>query len=224
MRISATTLESFRLFEQPELEWMTEDELIATIRGEFTPNRKVLIGQAFGAILERPERYRVPGGYRVVTRDPSKLDGFGDVIEFGDEVMAEPLALIDRDFTVFEAKAIATYGPHDVVSKADQLYGCQLIETKATLGSFDFAKYADSCQWRFMVEAFQPALVTYRIFCLHESEANGVISLKSIESFNLYPYRGLHEDCASLVGRFVDYVRAKGLNVVLEQRQAEAAA
>lgn len=223
MRISATTLESFRLFMDPEQEWMTEDAMHATIRGDFTPNRKVLIGQAFGAVLEHPERYRVPGGFRVVTRDPSKLDGIGDAIEFGDEVMAEPLALIDREFTVFEAKAIARYGPHDVVSKADQLYGCQLIETKATLGSFDFGKYADSCQWRFMVEAFQPALVTYRIFCLSESEANGVISLKSIESFNLYPYRGLHDDCAALVARFVEYVRAKGLDGLLEQRQQEAA-
>lgn len=216
MRISTTTLESFRLFEQPDTDWMTEAELMATIRGQFTGNRKVHIGQAFGRVLEHPDRYRVPGGYRVPIR------GTEEFIELGDEVMSAPLALIVPG-SVFEAKGVRRYGAHDVVAKADQMTGARIIETKATLGTFDFHKYADGCQWRFMADIFQPRAITYHVFVLDEDEANGVIRLKATESFNLFPYPELHQDCRDLVSRFVEYVRWRGLDVVLEQRQAEAA-
>lgn len=213
MRISATQLESFRLFMQPDQEWMSEDDLAATLRGEFVPNHKVSLGSAFGLVLEDPDRYRVADGYYV------RVNGEG--FAFGDDVMAEPLALVDRR-GVFEAKAVKSYGPHDVASKADHLLGGALSEFKTTLSTFDFDKYAESCQWRYMVDAFQPKTVTYRVFCLSEG-SNGVIGLRSIESFNLYPYPGLHDDCARLVRQFTGYVTAKGLDGVLAQRQRDAA-
>lgn len=217
MRISTTTLESFRLFMNPEQDWMPEEDLLATIRGEFTGNHKVWLGQAFGAVLESPDRYRVRGGYRITTR------GGEETFAFSDDVMGPALALIDREHTVFEAKATKRYGPHDVVAKADQLVGAHLIETKATLGYFDFDKYAESYQWRFMVDIFEPSKVTYHIFCLDESEANGVISLRGIETFHLFPYAECREDCQRLVSLFEEYVEAKGLTGVLDARQREAA-
>lgn len=211
MRISATQLESFRLFMSPNQEWMTEADLAATIRGEFVPNHKVNLGTAFGRVLESPELYAVDGGYRVKA---------GEWFEFGADVMEPCLALIDRR-GVFEAKAVASYGPHDVASKADHILGAHLSEFKTTLSTFDFDKYAQSVQWRYMADAFQPARITYRVFCLSEA-TNGVIELRSIESFNLYPYAGLHEDCAGLVREFCDYVTAKGLDGYLRARQAAA--
>lgn len=206
MRISTTTIESFRLFMQPDQDWMAEQDLIDTICGKWTPNRKVLIGSAFGKILEHPERYRVSGGYRC-----------GD-FAFGSDVMEPALALIDRPRTVFEAKGIGRYGTHDVVAKADQMVGSRLIETKTTLSSFDFDKYATSCQWRFMLDIFQPSLCTYHVFCLYE-DATEVIELKGIETFTLYPYPALHQDCAALVREFESYVDAKGLTGLLDERQ-----
>jgi len=217
MRISATTLESFRLFMQPDNDWMTEAELAATIRGEFVGNHRVWLGQCFGAVLEEPERYRVPGGYRITSRDA------GEAFEFGDDVMAPALALIDRPCTVFEAKAVGRYSGHDVVCKADQLVGAHLIETKTTLSSFDFDKYAYGCQWRFMLDIFGASCCTYHVFCLDESEQNGVISLRGIETFTLYPYPALHQDCRNIVAQFEAYVDANGLRGVLDQRQQEAA-
>jgi len=219
MRISTTTLESFRLFMQPEQDWMSEDELVATIRGQFVPTHNVLVGQAFGSVLEQPERYRVRGGYLV----PPSRGRDGHAIALGDDVMGPMLALIDRERTVFEAKAVKAYGAHDVVAKADQMVGARLIETKATFSSFDFDKYAASCQWRFMADIFQPLSVTYHVACLAESEATGVLSLRGIETFTLYPYAALHQDCEGLVRSFVDYVTCKGLADVLEQRQRDAA-
>lgn len=216
MRISTTTLESFRLWMEPETDWLPESELLATIRGEFVPNHKVLLGQAFGSILEDPDRYRVSGGYRVVPR------GGNETIELSDDVMGPVLALIDRPNTVFEAKGVGVYAGHDVVAKADQMVGSSLIETKATLSTFNFDKYAQGCQWRFMADIFQVPRVTYHVACLFESEQNGVIELRSIETFHLYPYAGMRTDLEQLVRDFEDYVDMRELRSVLDARQLAA--
>lgn len=207
MRISTTTIESFRLFQTED--WMPESELLATVRGEFVPTPAVKLGQAWDRVLEQPERFKVEGGYSC-----------GDYA-FDDETMAPALALVDRR-GVCQPKAVKTYGPHDVVAKADHLLGAHLGEFKATCGYFDFDKYAKSCQWRFELDIFEAAAITYHIFLLDDHE-NGVVTLRGIESFTLYPYAGLHDDCAALVREFADYVQAKGLTEVLDRRQREAA-
>lgn len=209
MRISTTQLESFRLWSDPDQEWMTEDALVATIRGEFHTNPAIELGLAYGQVLEDPDRYVVPGGYR--------CRGYSF-----DGASVEPaLALIDRR-GVFEAKAVKRYGAHDVVAKADHLLGAHLSEFKTTTSTFSFDKYEASYQWRFMVDIFQPAQVTYHVFLL-DDHGNGVAELRGIETFNLYPYARLHQDCCELLGQFVDYVTAKGLDAVLTARQQAAA-
>lgn len=209
MRISTTTLESFRLFMQPDQDWMTEQSLIDSIRGVYAPNKAVLLGTAFGKVLEDPDRFQVPGGYV-----------YGEY-SFGEDVMAPALALMDRR-GVFEAKAVKSYAAVDVVAKADQLVGSRLIEHKTTSSTFSFDKYAESYQWRFMADIFEPSSITYHVFIL-DDHGNGVAEIKSIESFNLYPYPGLHQDCCDLLGRFVAYVRSKGLDGLLRDRQVAAA-
>lgn len=214
LRISTTTIESFRLFMEPEQEWMSEDELIASIRGQFVPNHKVLLGQAFGRVLEKPEAYRVPHGYRITTR------GGEETFEFSDDVMGPCLAVFDRR-GAFEQKATRMYDGHTVVAKADQLLGARVVENKCTLSTFDFDKYAKGCQWRFYADIFVPRVVTYNVFCLSEA-ANGVIELKGIETFNLFPYPELHQDCVELVRRFVEYVKARKLEGCLKPREVAA--
>jgi hypothetical protein len=209
VRISTTTLESFRLFMQPDQDWMSEQELIDSINGVFIPTPAVSLGLAFGKVLETPERFQVPGGYA--------CNGFS----FDDLTMEAPLALMDRR-GVYEAKAVKRYGLCDVVAKADQIVGAHLKEHKTTCSTFNFEKYADSCQWRFMVDIFEPLKVTYHVFLL-DDHGNGVVELRGIETFNLYPYANLHQDCCELLGRFVDYVTAKGLDGMLRERQKAAA-
>ena len=213
MRISATQLESFRLFMDPANDWFNEQDLVDSITGVFRPNHKINLGSAFGQVLEDPDRFLVPGGFRVRV--------YGETFEFAREVIDPCLALIDRR-GVFEAKAVKAYGPHDVASKADHILGADLSEFKTTLSGFDADKYIESYQWRFMADAFQPRRITYYVFCLYECEANGVIELRSVERLPLYPYPQLHADCADMVREFVDYVTRKGLADVLNARQAAA--
>jgi hypothetical protein len=195
---------------QPDQEWMTEQALIDTISGKFVPTPAVLLGSAFGKVLEDPDRYLVPGGYR--------CNGFAFDLKDVDPA----LALIDRR-GVFEAKGVKSYGPIDVVAKADHLFGAHLSEFKTTGSTFDFDKYADSCQWRFMADIFEPSIITYHVFEL-DDHGNGVAELKVAHSFDLFPYAGLHQDCCQLLERFVGYVTAKGLDGLLRDRQAAAEA
>jgi hypothetical protein len=209
VRISTTTLESFRLFMQPDQEWMSEQALLDSISGAFTPTEAVRLGLAFGKVLETPEHFQVNGGY--------VCNGYS----FDASVMAEPLALMDRR-GVYEAKGVKRYGECDVVAKADQIVGTHLKEHKTTCGTFDFDKYAASCQWRFMADIFGASRITYHVFVL-DDHGNGVVTVKSTESFDLYPYAELHDDCSALVKDFAAYVTAKGLDALLRQRQREAA-
>lgn len=213
MRISATQLESYRLWRASEQEWMSEEELIAGIKGEFKGNHNVSLGTAFGKVLEDPDRYLAVGGFRIRVNH--------EVFEFGRDVIEPCLEKIDRR-GVFEAKALKTYADCDVVAKADHILGAHLSEFKTTLSTFDVGKYLDSCQWRFMADIFEPKVITYLVFCLSEAK-NGVISLRGIESFNVFPYPALHQDCCELLNEFKAYVTARGLDGFLRDRQTAAA-
>jgi hypothetical protein len=172
----------------------------------------MLLGQAFGRVLEAPDRHAVKNGYVVAIN--------GETFQFDNRVMERPLSLVDR-CGVFEAKAVKRYGPHEVASKADYLSGNRLSEFKTTLGTFDFDKYANSYQWRYMVDAFKPARVTYHVFLLNEA-FNGVIELRDIDSFDLFPYAEAGQDCAWLVDACAEFATKRGIAEVLNRRQAEA--
>lgn len=218
LRISATTLESFRLYMDPAIEWMTEDDLLATIRGEFVPTHDVSRGLAFGLVLAKPDAYRVAGGYQVRVNH--------EVFTFDSVTMHGPLAALDHRRGCFELKAEKRYSVGVealVVSKADYIIGAHLREFKTTDSAPNFDKYERSVQWRLMADAFEPELVTYDVFQLDDHE-NGVVELRDTFSFNLYPYPALHDDCRRIVGEFCDYVRLKGLEGLLERRQQKAEA
>jgi hypothetical protein len=229
VRISTTTIESYRLWRQPDQEWMSEADLLASIRREFTPNRQVLLGLAFGRVLEEPDLYRMSGGYGGVFVSKPYDDGSPGLefvrppaggkhpeFFFSLDTMAPAFDHVDRR-GVFEAKAQKDYGDCQVVAKADHLLGSHLSEFKTTVNSFDPDKYALSCQWRFMADIFQPSVITYKVFLLSDDEA-GIIGLRGVESMNLYPYAKLHEDCCELVEEFKSYVIRKGLDNLLRER------
>lgn len=209
MRISATTLESFRLYLDPANEWFTEDKMLATIKGEVVDTPEMALGRAFESVLMDPDRYRVANGFL-----------YADYT-FSDATMARPLALVDRR-GVFQVKTTKRYGAVDVVSKADQLLGAQIHEWKTTQSTFDAEKYLASYQQRFMLDAFEAALVTYHVFSL-DDHGNGVVEVRDIHTLNVFPYAALHQDCCELLAAFVDYVTTQRLDGLLRARQVAAA-
>lgn len=209
MRVSTTTLERYRLFIEPEQEWLSEDEFLKSIRGEGEQTPRLLLGKAFGQILETPWAYQTLTGYQ---HGPFR---------FSAETMASALTLMDHRSGTFEAKATKQYGRSMVVAKADQIVGAHLKEHKTTLGSVDLPGYAESYQWRFLADLFEPKVITYHVFRLRELRDLSY-EVREIESLNLFPYTGLHDDCAGLVAQFEDYIDARGLGDYLRARQAAA--
>lgn len=212
MRVSATTLESFRLFADED--FMSEDEILATIRGEFRPTRKMLLGLAFGRAIERPTRWRTENGYEVfVKNEQDRWEGF----KFSEQDLAPALARFDRR-GVFEVKSTLNYGGVDIVAKADQILGTVIIENKTKTSTFNFDKYADSYQWRYMLDIFKTSQVTYNVFELDENADESEPLIKDTHVFNFYPYPDLHKDCCDLLARFLGYVATRNLEPYLQEK------
>ena len=228
IRISATLLESFRLFlvSEPDLgEARIEAELIASIKGEQVSNRKMQLGHAFHYLVEHPQM-TLHGLY--------EHSGF----RFAPECIESVLERISMG-GVFESKAEKCIGETRegdglvLVAKADHVYGLHLSEFKApsdgvnangdkTYASFDAEKYVNSYQWRVMAMLYEPQLITYHVACL--KDADECYQLKSFDSMNLYPYAGLESDVKALVREFMRYVRCKGLDGYLRKDDRKAVA
>lgn len=210
LRISATVLDLYRLWLEPEQEWCTEADLLAAIKGEVTPSPAMDLGKAVHAILETPDRYRVPHGYRCGT------------VSLADDQIAPLLACYDRR-GVAEVKGTTELDGWTLVAQADLLAGSAIHEFKTTSSySFDPAKYADSYQWRVLSLVFQPQAIHYHIASVDDHE-NTVVEIRWVESFTVYPYPELRDDVRALLASFGAYIESKGLAEYLRQRQRDAA-
>lgn len=209
MRISVTTIESYRLYL---LDVVSEADLLASIRGEFTPTREINLGRALHTILEEPAAHVLAIG-----------DGYAcDGITFPGPVVRECLTHVDPA-GMFEVKATKEYRvggrPVTVVAKVDQLCGLTIREHKTRWDTYEPDRYATSCQWRFYLDVFEALAATYVVFLLSEYK-DGDIGLRGIETLPLYPYPALHAECEELVRGFVEYAVARGLESYLQPRIA----
>lgn len=211
LRTSPTTLESFRLFKDPEQEWMTEARFLESLRGQVTETPELRAGRAFDNILQAPERYRDEDGL-----------GFSCEGVFFPATSILPALALFPEGGVWQVKAQKAYGDVLVVTKADFLHGAQLVENKTTGSSFSFDKYEASAQWRFMADIFEPRVITYRVFLLEEHADGAEYSVRDTHSFNLFPYETLGADCQALVDDFRDYVRRRGLEPLLQAKHEHA--
>ena len=212
IRASATAVEAFRLFMQPDNDWMSLEALEAQILGRSPESPAMRVGTSFGGLIEH-------GGAELVdARGDYRFNG----ITFEGASMREALNRYDRR-GLFEVKGTKLYGDVLVVAKADQMLGAQLVETKTTTSGFDFEKYAASAQWRLMADMFRPLLITYRVAVLGELAPESYTVREFVE-FNVFPYPALHADCVALVEQFRAFVVSRGLDQPLRERQARAEA
>jgi hypothetical protein len=231
MRVSATTLQSFRLFMEPEQEWMTEAALIETIKGEFTGNVKTDRGAAFGRAITEPDRWPVETwpdpldemSYFQMMAVPVDDKDDAPVIYLPADMVRECARHVPPDLT-YEVKVVKDYDGIDVVSKVDGVKGISVWEFKMTDG-FDIDKYLSSCQPKFYLDAFDADKVTFIVFDIRERKSRkkalaGVsrLELVDVHPFDVYPYPRLHEDCVQIVRDFVDYVDRRGLRQLAENR------
>jgi len=210
MRISTTTIESFRLWQTGD--WMSEEDLQATIKGEFVPTFNTELGKHYHAILEEPEPYRSLFGYG--------RGGFQFEAAAIDEMLARINPAGVPEVKTARELLVAGAGVVHLVSKCDWIAGLHIDEFKTTLEGFDAEKYMASYQWRIMTMLFEATSVSYHVALLKDETEK--ITLRGIESLNVFPYPQLEADVRHLLREFVHYVNLRGLGDILRERQRAA--
>ena len=203
MRISATHLQNFNMFTK--YDWYTEERLLAAIRNEETPNENVLLGRAFHALFEHPEKYREDDCYRV--GDVTLPHGVVDLC----------LRYIDRS-APFEIKTTKVYtiGGEQVkvVSRIDQLNAGVIYEFKTLWTPFKHEvidRYTGSVQWQYYLDAFEALYLQYIVFNLQKKKKDGTIRLDGVYPIQCYAHPTIHQNCVSHLRDFLSYRQFRNL-------------
>jgi hypothetical protein len=215
LRVSATTLEGFRLYLTED--WKAEEELLAEIRGEFKPTPKMMLGRSGHCAVEGRPAHEDPGGHHTCY-------GFrwtpATIAECRRSFVQGGLAEVKVERTLRVAGEDVT-----LVGKADRCIGTQIVEHKFTESTFSPDRYHDSYQWRVYDLLFRPSSVLYTVFCVAEGDGNPpAMDLRETHSLTLWPYRECERDVADLLEKFVGYVDQRGLRAFLQPRPTHEAA
>lgn len=213
LRIPATRLESFRLYKTTD--WMTEEKLLAEIKGAEAQTPEMARGSAFDKVLAKPGEYRM-GSFYV-------CDGFRFVGQSIDDAIEyiEPKAF-------WQYKSVREYEVNgtvvELVCKADALYGLKAWEIKTTEQSITAEKsnrYLQSLQWKAYVEVFGLWAFEYLIFQLTDDA--GLWSVRETLPIMLYPYDGLSAEVFDALTEFVQYIELRNLQPYFQQKQKAVA-
>lgn len=196
--VRATLLESWRLYFDPDLDFITTDEIDARLRGDATvANDAMSLGTAF--------HEAVAGTYvGAVLFDPASVEkarrGLGGVPS-----------------EVYGSRVLDVHGtPVRLTGHADWLLGLDLLDLKTSAKPIPPDRHADSMQWRAYCVIFGAERVTYRHVQLDEDE-DGVIYAKSVDDVVMYPYPALERDVIACLRGLLDYARTRGLIEAMEE-------
>lgn len=197
--VRASTIDSFRLYADPDCDFISAEEMDARLLGiETAPDPDMALGTAFheavagtyvGPILFDPES---------ISRARAGLDGCSA------EVSGSVILDVDGQ-------------PVKVTGHTDWLLGMDMLEIKTSRKPIPLDRYADSMQWRCYCAIFGIERVTYRLVQLDETP-NGTVYAKQVDDVVMYRYPGLLEDVVGCLRALLAYVRARGL--VLDESEA----
>ncbi len=216
MRVSVTTLESFRLFLQEE--WFTEKRFLEQLSGKFISTLGMEFGTSYHRLLEVGLEY--PNTLVFTHTDGGKL------INVSDAIINPALEFRSRHPNIIsEIKNTKEYLiGNDTITVSgicDGVEGMILHEHKTCLG-FDGDKYVNSCQYKFYFEMFGAEIVQYNVFDLiaNKTEIKQAQNLeeftqfiKSVEYNKIMLYKSPDNSdyCYNLVSQFVEYVKYRNL-------------
>ena len=185
MRVSVTTLDTFKKYLTTD--YVSFDDLIASILGTLQENRAMQIGSAFHSALEHA---RYMESYCLINKGITFL--CGDVDEYVIQSTAR------------EIKTTCDIEGVTVVGKADTIHGTTVIDHKTT-SRLDIERYFDSVQWRLYLQLFNCNKFIYQVFEIETSddaEKYDVIRIKDIHHFSFFRYPGMEEENRKLIQDF----------------------
>lgn len=212
-RLSATLLESFRLYR--EADFISAEDMDSRVRGDaIEPTEDMRLGAAFHAIAEGIAEPRGDHG----DRPAYCAGGFVFDAVSADEALAGYVGGISE---VKATRIVPTpHGPAVLVAKADYLQGNAARELKTRRKPFDVESYVDSLQWRVYVAVFGLARFTYDLVRL--DEAGGVFFAAEHDTLDLYPYPALLDDVERETRALVAFAHERGILHHLADAQVRA--
>ena len=196
--IRASTLDSYRLYADPDSDMITPEEMDARLLGRGSTNAAMELGTAFHDALGG--NYVGPIQFEIESLDRART------------------GLEDATPEVFGSCVLDIDGTHVLLTgHADWLLGLDMVEVKTSTKPIPPERYADSVQWRCYCLLFGIQRVTYRLVQLDE-RPNGDVYAKQIDDVVMYTYPALLADVKACVRGLLGYVKARGL--VLPESEA----
>lgn len=212
VRLSATTLESFRRFK--EFEYISEQDMVDKIKGVFTRVAKMDYGEDFGNYIENPSLAKhLPGG-------GLRMPGYGTFLA---------PAIVDKaneyistlQNPVFEVPVRAMYKfrqlPSIIISLRTDVVEGRLIRDIKTTADFKYESYEDSLQWRIYLDGLSVDKFVYDVFELKGKVAdpdNKEIKVAAdceLHSFSLFAYPTMKADIRNWIVDLMGFITRKGL-------------
>lgn len=201
LTVRASTLESYRLYTDPDNDFITTEEIEARIRGEKrdagdaaslgTDFHAAVSGDYFG-----PRRFE----YESIITARQGLDG----------ALSEVPGSIVLDVDGTKVR---------LTGHADWLLGLDVLELKTSSKPIAPDKHAESMQWRVYVLLFEVERVTYRQVQLDET-SDGEVFAKHIDDVVMFPYPKLREDVIACLRSLLDFARVRGCLDAMEESEA----
>ena len=186
-------LEAYRLYNT--FEWMTQDELHASLTGQYEANDKMRLGTALHNLLEWDDTV-----YSVVVDD--------DVYQFDDSIDN-----IRRQFPKHAAKEQATskfIGDITLTGRADLITGNSVWDHKVSTKAPDADKYIHSMQWRAYLYLFNLDVFVYNVIQI--KKLKGIWTVINNMKFEHYRYPNMSTHVEQACYQLSNYMNERGLN------------
>lgn len=237
--IRVTTLEAFRRWRDYEIAYgdvlCSEEDVIASVSGEFHGNTYTKIGTAFHSIVETgkpqcrklPEekitrtRYNKP--YEVLLPEGREFDIEGDKVKL--DIHQCKVALDYRNempHASHEVRLFKNYGDAIITGCADVVNGLDIHDIKTKYGQIKDEDYSHSCQWKFYLDMFGLDWFFFDLFQFHgyDVDKNG-FDVRGLELTRYKPaiwcerYPRMRQDNLDLIHDFLWWCNNKGLTKYL---------
>lgn len=229
LRVSVTTLESYRRYRDGVSEMDTEERLVEKLKGLFTGNPKTRIGSAFHSIieigrkaihLESSPEVKEPTNIVLVGEDKIRMTMQQTDI-FLKYRRAHPVMI--HEIPLFKVYDTPRLGQIMITAKTDGIEGRIIRDAKVKFRKPDYVEYLDSFQWRFYQDIMGLDTFYYDIFEVigfNQEERPADISsciIEEHEPLRCDRYIKLAADCQNLVTDFLEYIHLRDFFTHLKQ-------
>lgn len=205
MKISATTVESFRLFQTAD--WMTEEKFLSQVKRTEPKSKYAELGIAFHEIIQNPHKaFNYFGKMQPDGHDFLASNG----VVFPYDTIMRIYSDIDYRFPFelkFDKDYIINGQPVKISMRCDQLISLVCVDFKAVFTQYDFTKYMDSMQWKIYCDITEAEAFQYLVY---EFGVNLNLKRKHKPAL-LRPYMGMQIDIINIISEFVEYIHIRQL-------------